>query len=76
MSTISGKIIKYFSRFEILSENNILTSGLQDEHILTVEKDKISLMNKVKTILKELKESKDKKHDIRIKKIINKRYIK
>lgn len=76
MSTIGGKIIKYFSRFEILSKNNILASGLQDEHILTVEKDKISLMNKVKTILKELKESKYKKHDIRIKKIINKRYIK
>lgn len=32
--TIGGKIIKYFSRFEILSENNILASGLPNEHIL------------------------------------------
>lgn len=71
-----AKIVKYFSRFEIVSENNILASGLQNEHIATINEDKISLMNKVKTILKELKESKDKKHDIRIKKIINKKYYK
>ena len=73
---IDNKIIRDFSRFEIVSENNILASGLQNEHIATINEDKISLMNKVKTILKELKESKDKKHDIRIKKIINKKYYK
>lgn len=71
-----AKIVKYFSRFEIVSENNILASGLQNEHILTIDEDEMSLGNKVKTILKELKESKDKKHDIRIKKIINKKYYK
>lgn len=70
---IDYKIIKNFSRFEILSEENILASGLQNEHILTIEKDEISLGNKVKTILKELSESKDTKYDIRIKKIINKK---
>lgn len=78
-SSIDNKIIKYFSRFEIISispEKNILASGLQNEHILTIDEDELSLGNKVKTILKELKESKYKKHDIRIKKIINKRYIK
>lgn len=73
---IDYKIIKNFSRFEILSEENILASGLQNEHILTIEKDEISLGNKVKTILKELSESKNTKYDIRIKKIINKKYIK
>lgn len=77
--TTDNKIIKHFSRFEIISispENNILASGLQNEHILTIDEDEMSLGNKVKTILKELKESKDKKHDIRIKKIINKKYYK
>lgn len=78
-SSIDNKIIKYFSRFEIISispEKNILASGLQNEHILTIDEDELSLGNKVKTILKELKESKYKKHDIRIKKIINKKYYK
>lgn len=77
--TTDNKIIKHFSRFEIISispEKNILASGLQNEHILTIDEDEMSLGNKVKTILKELKESKDKKHDIRIKKIINKKYYK
>lgn len=73
---IDNKIIRDFSRFEILSSdgNNILASGLPNEHIVTIEDSEINLENKVKTILKELKESKDKKHDIRIKKIIEGHY--
>lgn len=73
---IDNKIIKDFSRFEILSEDNILASGLPNEHIVTMRDIEINLENKVKTILKELSESKNTKYDIRIKKIINKRYIK
>lgn len=70
---IDNKIIKDFSRFEILSEDNILASGLPNEHIVTMRDIEINLENKVKTILKELSESKDTKYDIRIKKIINKK---
>ena len=73
---IDNKIIKDFSRFEILSEDNILASGLPNEHIVTMRDIEINLENKVKTILKELSESKNTKYDIRIKKIINKKYIK
>ena len=75
---IDNKIIRDFSRFEILLSDgdNILASGLLEEHIVTIKDSEINLENKVKTILKELKESKDKKHDIRIKKIINKKYYK
>lgn len=68
----NSKIVKDFTRFEIVaSTNEILSSGLENEHILTVSLDETSLGNKVRTILKELKESKDDKYDIRIKKIID-----